>query len=137
MTRPSTMKKLAHKAASQIDRSNVTLGVDPISRDVDVFFGTVLHLLERRNSVVHAIWPAQPGEEQFGWRPGRLGKDSQTRLTQDNTRIDMTDLVSRAAELIQTWNNLHGLVSHARTRAADGGYAGLPLDSIRRRHRFE
>lgn len=131
MTTPAEMRKIARKAAHQVDSANSALEVAPISKDVESFFGQVLDLLERRNSVVHGIWPAQAGEEQFGWRPRRPGRDVKTRITADNTCADMTDIISRAAHLIQSWNNLHGAVNYARTRAAEGGYEGLPVDTTR------
>lgn len=129
MKPPAEMWKLARKAANQVDSANTALGVAPVSKDVESFFGQVLDLLERRNGVVHGIWPAQAGAEQFGWRPRRLGRDVETRITADKTRADMTDLIGRAAHLIQSWTNLHGAVNYAQTRAAEGGYKGLPVDS--------
>jgi len=128
LTTSARVRKIGVEAAAQIDAANSASAVDPIGSQVGAFFDEVVDLLDRRNSVVHAIWPAQAGEEQFGWRPPRRAKDNETRITADNTRARLTDLIRRKADLIQAWNNLHGTATHARLRAADGGYHGLPLD---------
>lgn len=131
MTSVAKLRKIAISAAIRIDSANagsVQSTVDPISAPVSEFFDEVVRLLDRRNGVVHAIWPAQPGEQQFGWRPRRTHHDDETRLTDENTRDRLTDLIRRETDLILGFNNLHGSVTHARLRAAEGGYETLAID---------
>lgn len=121
------LKKNALGAAEQIDLANADSGADPVKPAVTDFFDRTAHLLDRRNGVVHAIWPAQPGEEQFGWRSARPGKATGVRVTADNTLAKVTDLIRQESELILAWNRLHGAATQARTRAEGRGYRGLPI----------
>jgi len=108
MKPPAEVWKLTRKAANQVDSANTAAGVAPISKDVESFFGQALTSSSGATGVVHEIWPAQAGAQQFGWRPRRSGRDVETRITADKTCADMTDLIGRAAHVIQSWNNLHG-----------------------------
>ena len=124
MTPVAKLRKISIAAATRIDAANIGPGkstVDPISASVAKFFDEAVRLLDRRNAVVHAIWPAQQGEQQFGWRPRRTGHDDDTRLTDDNTRARLIDLIHRETDLILAFNRLHGSATHARVLAAEGG----------------
>ena len=126
MARIADLRKNALQAADQIDMANSSSGVEPVKPEVTDFFDRTARLLDRRNDVVHAIWPAQPGAEQFGWRSPRPSKTTSVRVTADNTRAKLSDLIRQESELILAWNRLHGAATHARVQAATQGYAGLP-----------
>lgn len=131
MTRLSGMRTLALKAAREIDRANDPQGIEPIVNEVHTYFAEVVKLMDRRNGIVHAVWPAQGGEAQFGWRPRRLGRDAQTRGTSDNTRAQMVDLIRSATARVESWPSLFMRANHARSRAAEVGYAGLLIEPAR------
>jgi hypothetical protein len=115
------MRARSLKASRDIDAANSGDGIESIGPSVKSFFDRATSLLERRNAIVHAIWPAQQGDEQFGWRPRRLGKDAATRVTRDNSRTLMTDLIAEASDLVLAFNDLLGRTSYARVRAGNLG----------------
>lgn len=117
MARLSDLKKQALHAARAIDARNAGGAADPLTPGTTEFFVRTELVLARRHGIVHAVWPAQPGEQQFGWRPGRREDGGQARVTADNTRAGLTDLIRQASQLILGWPGLHGAASHARLRA--------------------
>jgi hypothetical protein len=119
----SDLRKSARKAAILVDERQIGSTIGEVRGDVDRFMAQVQEVLQRRHGVVHAMWPAQVGDEQLGWRPRRPGKDVETRITQDNTLADMKQLISAASALINQAEALHGAVNAAAVRALQAGVA--------------
>lgn len=100
----ATLKANAHGHAEDFDAINADRGVGtPITKTVDDYFDRILDVMERRHAVVHANWPAQPGDIQHGWRYGRSDPGPATRVTADNTRDKLVDLIKTASDLVMTF----------------------------------
>lgn len=119
----SKLQKQALESAQSIDSRGVGTWA-PLTPAVSAFFVKTKLVLDRRHGIVHAQWSAQPGEKQFGWRPGRRHCGGRARVTPDTTRADFTDLVEQASQLILGWPDLHAAASHARTVAPAPGDPG-------------
>lgn len=117
-----TLKKNALRDAQDLDAINAGLGVGtPIAKTVDDYFGSVVDVMQRRNGVVHANWPAQPGATQFGWLPALANLGSATRVTADNTRVKLVDLITTASGLVMWVPRVMGVVSPAVSSAVAAG----------------
>lgn len=117
-----TLKKNAHRDAQSLDAINAGLGVGgPITKTVDDYFGLIVGAMQRRNAVVHANWPAQPGATQFGWLPALSDLGSATRVTADNTRVKLVDLITTATDLVVKFPRVMQVVSPAVSSAVTAG----------------
>ena len=80
----------------------------PINDDDDKqtlqrYFQDVGAALRERNDYIHNLWPAQPGDRLFGWRPGRdknAAADKQYESL-ETTMGELKDFIVRLVALIQ------------------------------------
>lgn len=114
-----------------IDSANEPMQVRPIASRVNEFYSQLGKILERRHAVVHAVWPAQPGEEQFGYRPGRLDSHGEVRVTRDNTQAGMRDLIGTAIAMVDECGDLISTTSFAVSRALEAGYRGTTVPAAK------
>ena len=126
MKRTADLRGAATAAARLVDSANHPLQVAPISAQVDEFYAQLSEIMDRRNAVIHAIWPAQSGEAQFGWLPGKLASRGEARTTRDNTQVGLLDLIGKAVTLVDQAGDLISLTSFAVSRALEAGYRGVP-----------
>ena len=119
------LRDAATASVERIDFANQLMMVGPISPRVNDFYAQVEEIMDRRNAVVHALWPAQSGEAQFGWRPGKVASDGEVRMTQDNTRAGLVDLIGNAVAMVDEGGDLISITSFAVSRALEAGYSGI------------
>jgi hypothetical protein len=117
MARMKELEAIALKAAKRVDEKRGG-GADPIRPHVAEFFATTRRLLDRRNAIVHAMWPAQPGPQQFGWRPPARA-DAITRVTTDNTAESMIDLIAQISDQVLHFPQLLNRASAAQRIGLD------------------
>jgi hypothetical protein len=126
---------VAAHAAKLVDTAYQSANFNPVAPGVASFYEKAAEAMERRHAVIHAVWPAQPEEVQFGWRPtdnsGREPDDTwprgQVRVTQDNTLELFQDLITHAADLVDEAGALISPLSFAVERAREAGYSGTTL----------
>lgn len=118
------LAKQAKQGARGIDEITVKLGVALITDAVNKFFDEAREVMKRRNDVVHSIWPAQPGEEQFGWRPPRAQDDGAVRITSDNSQDSFTDLIRCAVAVVESFPDVYEITCWAVSRAGAAGPMG-------------
>lgn len=131
--RPMTVLCLtATRAAQAVDSANRSNRIPPISPRVVEFFNRVVEIMDRRHAVIHAVWSAQPEETQFGYRLGMAGGNGEVRVTQDNTRAGMVDLIANAVAMVAESGHLISPASFAVSQAIQAGYAGTTASGAQR-----
>ena len=119
-------------AAQAVDSANRSINRTPISPRVVEFFERVVEIMDSRHAVIHAVWPAQPEDRQFGYRPGIAAGNGEVRVTNDNTRAGMVDLIGNAVAMVAECGNLISPASFAVSQAIQAGYAGTTVSAAQR-----
>jgi hypothetical protein len=99
---------------------------------VNEFYAEVGEILDRRHAVVHAVWPAQPEEAQFGYRPSNAAGHGEVRVTEDNTRAGLVDLIGNAVAMVDECGDLISPASFAVSQAIQAGYGGTTASAAQR-----
>lgn len=115
----------ATAAAHLVDSAYRSANTAEICPSVTQFYKSVEEIMERRHAVVHAVWPAQPKEAQFGYRSDRGAPNGDVLVTGDNTRTAMVDLIRTAVAMVDECTRLISPVSFAVSHALLKGYAGI------------
>ena len=126
---------VAAHAAKLVDIAYQTANFSPVGPGVASFYKKAAEIMERRHAVIHAVWPGQPDEVQFGWRPtDGSGQDpadtsprGQVRVTRDNSLERFRDLIKRAVDLVDEAGALISPLSFAVEQACEAGYLGTTL----------
>jgi hypothetical protein len=119
-------------AAQAVDSANRSMNRTPISPRVVELYERVVEIMDRRHAVIHAVWPAQPEETQFGYRPGVAAGNGEVRVTKDNTRAGMVDLIGNAVAMVAECGNLISPASFAVSQAIQAGYGGTTVSAAQR-----
>lgn len=80
---------------------------DPdVRQNAASFLGELSTWAERRNAYVHSIWPAQPGEGLFGWRPSRDATPGEPTTWVTLTLEEMRNDLLRLGHLHISWQRV-------------------------------
>ncbi|WP_285723884.1 hypothetical protein [Psychromicrobium xiongbiense] len=76
------------------------VGEDENKKILFQYFTDVETALRKRNDYIHNLWPAQPGDQFFGWRPNR---DKETRVDQPYlaTQTNMDEFKASILTLVE------------------------------------
>lgn len=92
-------RKLVDKARKALE----PIREDENRKSLSQYFGDIDEVIRERNSYIHSLWPAQPGEELYGWRPTR---DKNAPANKPNDFIqtnlgELEDFILRLVEIVQ------------------------------------
>jgi hypothetical protein len=123
---------MAKAAVQSVDLANDSMNVAPISPRVIEFYKKVGEIMDRRHAVIHAVWPAQPEETQFGYRPSNAAAHGEVRVTEDNTRAGLVGLIGNAVAMVDECGELISSASFAVSQALQAGYGGTSISAAQR-----
>ncbi|AGW41429.1 ATP-dependent Clp protease, ATP-binding subunit [Leifsonia xyli subsp. cynodontis DSM 46306] len=110
-----TMKNAAQTTDTQLSASQLLekafkefKELAPVGDDADrhvlfQYYSDVKTILRARNDYIHNLWPAQPGEALFGWRPNpdKTNRADQPTTTTQTSMDELRAFILQLVELVR------------------------------------